>query len=289
MNAVGFVGLGNIGAPIANCIAKAGARLHVYDISPTPDRVPQDAISEASPRALGANTEIVFLCLPSAEAGHSFAAEVATLESRPKIVVDTSTIGPSGAASLSRALAASGIAYIDAPVSGGVARAVRADLTSMVAGDPAAVEAAAPWIRAYSSKIVNMGAKPGLAQAMKLVNNYASVACMLSTSEAISYGLRQGLGMDAMLEVMNTSSGQSFVSSVLFPKHIANGAFDSAAPARIVAKDLALFLREADLAGTSHTIGDEALSLFTGYSPENPEEDWLHIFEFIRDRGNRPG
>lgn len=284
MTAIGFVGLGNIGYPIASRIAGAGLPLTVYDIAAGAERTPKGAVLASSPEELVEASEAVFLCLPSVEAGRSFISHVAGASSRPNVIVDTSTIGPSGAESLARDLAAIGIDYVDAPVSGGVARAYQGTLTSMIAGDAKALERVTPWISAYSSKVVPVGAQPGQAQAMKLVNNYASIACMLSTSEAISYGLKRGLDMSAMLDVMNAASGQSFVSSTLFPRHIANGAFDSAAPARIVAKDLALFVREAGLANTAHTIGDEALALFEQYNPADPDEDWLHIFEFIRDR-----
>lgn len=284
MTAIGFVGLGNIGYPIANRIAGAGLPLHVYDIAASAERTPKGAVLAASPRELVEASEAVFLCVPSVEAGRSFISHIAGASSRPKVVVDTSTIGPSGAESLARDLAAMGIDYVDAPVSGGVARAYQGTLTSMVAGDADVLKRVTPWISTYSAKVVSVGAQPGQAQAMKLVNNYASIACMLSTSEAISYGLKRGLDMSAMLDVMNTSSGQSFVSSTLFPKHIANGAFDSAAPARIVAKDLALFVQEAGLADTAHTIGDEVLALFKQYDPADPDEDWLHIFEFVRDK-----
>jgi 3-hydroxyisobutyrate dehydrogenase-like beta-hydroxyacid dehydrogenase len=281
---IGFIGLGNIGRPIAAAMAAKGMPLVVYDVAAAAERAPEGTRVASDLRVLAAESELVFLCLPSSDAGRAVAAEFAMAEKRPTHVVDTSTVGPSGAESLASEFAAMGVTYVDAPVSGGVARARTGELTSMVACSQQALHAVRPAILGYSSKIVPVGTTAGQAQAMKLVNNYASIACMLSTSEAISYGLSRGLGMDAMLEVMNGSSGQSFVSSTLFPRHIANGKFDSAAPARIVHKDLGLFVREVHQAGTAHAIADQALALFDAYEPASPDEDWLRIFEFIRGR-----
>jgi 3-hydroxyisobutyrate dehydrogenase len=281
---LGFIGVGNIGKPIAARLAEAGYILQVYDAAGAGDRAPVGAVVAGSAAEAGRNAEIVFLCLPAFEMCEAVVEELLPALGGARLVVDTSTIGPNGAMRLAELLSAAGGSYVDAPVSGGVHRAYEGKLTSMIAGTADAVQRVRPAIAAYSSNLVSVGTRPGQAQAMKLVNNYASIVALLGTSEAISYGMSQGLEMSAMLAVMNVSSGQSFATSTHFPKHIVNGAFDSAAPGRIVGKDLKLFVSEAGKAGTSHSIGAEALATFEAYLPGHLDDDWLRIFEFIRER-----
>lgn len=283
--AIGFIGLGNIGKPIAACLATAGRSIHVYDTAGADGRAPEGAIVAASVADLASSAGIVFMCLPSFEICAAVVSQILAARRTAPVVVDTSTIGPSEAKELAGRLASSGGIYVDAPVSGGVHRAYQGQLTSMVAAARDVVDRVKPLITAYSSNVIVVGEQAGQAQAMKLVNNYASILAMLGASEAIAYGLSQGLDMASMLAVMNVSSGHSFATQTLFPKHIASGAFDSAAPARIVGKDLALFLAEARKASTAHRVGDEALALFKPFAQQHAEEDWLRIFEFMQDRG----
>ena len=279
----GFIGLGNIGQPIAAQLASKGVALKVYDAAAPAERAPAQATVAKTAAEAAHEVDMVFLCLPSFEICRSVIGEIIAAPGAAPVVVDTSTIGPSGARALAEQLARAGKSYIDAPVSGGVHRAREGKLTSMVAGEAAAIARARPAIEAYSSNVIVVGSAAGQAQAMKLVNNYASIAALLSASEAISYGLSQGLDMAAMLAVMNVSSGMSFATQTHFPKHIVNGAFDSAAPTRIVDKDLSLFAAEAEKAGTARSLAEEARAIFAGFAPGHADDDWLRVFEFIRD------
>jgi 3-hydroxyisobutyrate dehydrogenase len=119
---------------------------------------------------------------------------------------------------------------------------------------------------------------------MKLANNYTPIACMLATSEAIAYGERQGLSMGDMLEVMNDAAAESFVTRTLFPRHILTGAYDSAASAAIVSKDLALFVEEAIRTPSSVKVAERILETFRAFMEvADAREDWLRIYQFIRD------
>ncbi len=281
--AVGFIGLGNIGQPIARRIVEAGFTLTVYDLADLSRRAPSAARCVKSATEAAA-VDILFLCLPSVQASASVVAEVLAAASLPKTLVEVSTIGPAAARTAAAKLTAHGVMYVDAPVSGGVARAREGKLTTMVAGSEVAIEQALPALEAYCHRIYRVGGEPGQGQAMKLVNNYASIACMISTSEAIAYGTTQGLTMKTILDVINRSSGQSFVSRTLFPSHIANGAFDSGATPGIVGKDLALFVDAARAAGSMSEIGERTHEIFRRFAASaSPHDDWLRIYEFIRD------
>lgn len=279
---VGFIGLGNIGQPIARRIAEAGFAMTVYDIADLSRRAPPAARRVRSVAEATA-VDVLFLCLPSVQASASVVDEVLAAVSLPKILVEASTIGPVAARAAAAKLAAGGVTYVDSPVSGGVARAREGKLATMIAGSEEGIEQVRPVLEAYCDRIYRVGSEPGQGQAMKLVNNYASIVCMIGTSEAIAYGTTQGLAMKTMLEVINASSGQSFVSRTLFPSHIANGAFDSGAALGIVGKDLALFVDAARAAGSMCEIGRQTQEIFRRFAATVPShDDWLRIYEFIR-------
>jgi 3-hydroxyisobutyrate dehydrogenase len=281
---IGFVGLGNMGAPIAARIAGGGFDLKVFDVADARGRAP--FAKEYAPSAADAadGVDVVFLCLPAASISTAVAGEIAARGGNPKVVVETSTIGPSAAREAAAILQSAGIGYVDAPVSGGVARARTGELSSMAAGREDDIAIATPAMATYAANIRRVGPNPGQGQAMKLANNYASIATMLATSEAISYGLRQGLTMEGMLAVMNAAAGESFATKVNFPKHIVNGAYDSAAAASIVWKDLSLFVQEAGSTPSAVPVAAAVRETFGRFMQEaDPAADWLHVYEFIRD------
>jgi 3-hydroxyisobutyrate dehydrogenase-like beta-hydroxyacid dehydrogenase len=286
---IGFIGLGNMGAPIAERIAGGGFDLKVFDVADAQARAPFAKEYASSAAGAGEGVDVVFLCLPAARISTAVAQEIAALGSnRPKVVVETSTIGPSAAREAAATLQAAGIGYVDAPVSGGVARARTGELSSMAAGSEDDIATASPAMATYAAHIRHVGPNPGQGQAMKLANNYASIATMLATSEAISYGLRQGLTMEGMLAVMNAAAGESFATKVHFPKHIVNGAYDSAAAASIVWKDLSLFVQEARGASSAVPVATAVRETFGRFMEDaDPAADWLRVYEFIRDREER--
>lgn len=286
---IGFIGLGNMGGPIAARIAGGGFDLKVFDVADPVQRAPLAKEYAASAAGAAEGVEIVFLCLPAARISTAVAKEIAAIrDARPKVVVETSTIGPSAAREAHAILAEAGIGYVDAPVSGGVARAHTGALSSMAAGSGAHIAEATPPMSTYAANIRHVGERPGQGQAMKLANNYASIATLIATSEAISYGLRQGLTMDGMLAVMNAAAGESFATKVHFPKHIVNGAYDSAAAASIVWKDLSLFVEEAGGGSAAVPVADAVRRTFGEFmQTADPNADWLHVYEFIRDLESR--
>ena len=153
-------------------------------------------------------------------------------------MVDTSTIGVRTARALDRLLSDVGLAYVDAPVSGGVAGARARTLAVMYAGTDDACLRVEPVLAGLSDVRHRVGDRPGLAQAMKLANNFLSATALAATSEAIAFGLSEGLEMATMLEVLNGASGRSAATSDKFPNHVLTGRYASGFTNTLMAKDV---------------------------------------------------
>ncbi|MCS5606171.1 MAG: NAD(P)-binding domain-containing protein, partial [Alphaproteobacteria bacterium] len=216
---IGFIGLGAMGSRMAENVAKAGFELICYDVAGTKERAPKDAKIGTSVGAVAAAAEVVILSLPNGDVSAAVAEEIIETNRRTvTTIVDTSTIGVAAAKKVHGILANSELAYMDAPVSGGIAGAAAATIALMFAGPREDFEALSYVLNAMSKNLFHVGTEPGQAQAMKLLNNYLSGLALTATSEAISFGLTQGLEMSTMLDVLNASSGQNTATSDKFPK-----------------------------------------------------------------------
>ena len=217
---VGFVGLGNMGGQLCANLVAAGRTVVAYDVA-GPARVPAGATPADSVTDLARRADVVVCSLPDGSVSEAVAREiVATPDRRVTHVVDTSTMGVSAAQSLDTLLRDAGIALVDAPVSGGVAGAKARTLAVMYAADDAAVAHVAPVLAGLSDTLRRVGDRPGLAQAVKLANNFLSATALAATSEAIAFGVSVGLDMATMVEVLSASSGHNTATSDKFPNHV---------------------------------------------------------------------
>jgi 3-hydroxyisobutyrate dehydrogenase len=154
------------------------------------------------------------------------------------VVVDMSSSEPLGTQATGRALAARGLALIDAPVSGGVARAVDATLAIMIgADDEAAVERARAVLEALGQRLFRVGPL-GAGHAMKAANNFVAAATYAATAEALAIGRRCGLDPGMMIDIMNVSTGRSFVSEVVMKEHVLTGRHATGFTLGLLAKDV---------------------------------------------------
>ena len=258
MDTIGFVGLGAIGRPIAERLAGDDRRLAVYDVrAEAADPFRGNALVASSPRAVGDAAEVVFGCLAAADAHRAalLGPDGLMHGSRVKLYVHLGTVGPRLVGELAAALAPRGIATIDAPVTGGVGRAANGTLTTIVAGDRDLFDALAPLLRRYASKIVWLGPRLGGAQVMKLVNNAVSFANLAAACEAMLVGAKAGLDPAAMLDVLNSGSGQNSATLMKIPSDVLTGKFDFGGALGIVMKDYTAFLDEAEAQGVEPRIG----------------------------------
>lgn len=281
---LGFIGLGNMGQPMARNIREKGHEMIVHDIAGTAERTPQGAEVAGSNRDIAQRAGIIALSLPTVEVNRQVVNEIAETGRAGSVVVDTCTIGAQAAAGNARILEAAGIDYLDSPVSGLKFRAEEGTLASMTAGANAAVERARPLIEGYSRVLFHVGTDAGQGQRMKVVNNALCISAYVTTSEALAYGESGGLAMDTMLEVLNASSGQNFSTSEIFPKYIATGDYDaSGADAHILEKDLGLFVDGANAEGSASAVIAKAYEIVAAFAEADPQQDQMRIYPFVRN------
>lgn len=255
---IGFVGLGNIGTPMARRLLDAGHRLLVCDLEEARLRPFLDAGAEAAatPAAVAARVETAFASLPTPAALEAVALGPEGLAGggRLRRLVDLSTVGPAVSRRVAAGLAERSIALVDAPVSGGAAGAAKGALALMVAAAPAEREAVEPLLAELGNPIA-VGAEPGLGQVMKLLNNYLAATALVATSEAFVYGAKSGLDPEVMVEVVNAASGRNSATQDKFPRAILPGSFDYGFATGLMAKDVGLFAADAAGQGVPLWVG----------------------------------
>ena len=243
---VGFVGIGNMGRPMAKNIVASGYAVSVYDADQARAArfaTEHDSTAAASPEALGRASDLVITMLPAGGdvrdvvLGTDRGGVAATL-TRGGVVVDMSSSDPVGTRELGRELVARGIALIDAPVSGLVPRAEAGTLTIMIgADDEAAFAVAEPVLKRLGERLIRVGSL-GAGHAMKALNNFVAASAFTATAEALIVGKRFGLDPRVMAQVLNVSTGRSFHSDVSFPDHVLTRRFATGFTLGLLAKDV---------------------------------------------------
>ena len=280
----GFIGLGNMGGPMARHAAATGRETVVHDIAGTADRAPPGAATAQSNGEVARRAGIVALSLPTVAANCEVVQEIAAAGHTGQIVVDTCTIGPAAARENARILAEAGIAYLDSPVSGMKFRAEEGTLASMASGPEEVLERTRPMVEAWSGTVFHVGLEPGLGQMMKLVNNALNISGLVASTEAVAYGERAGLDIATMLAVINASTGQNFTTLHAFPKHVATGEFSgSGAEAHLVKKDLGLFVESAGADAAPCPTIVRAYDTVAAFADSGPTQDMIRIYPFVRD------
>ncbi len=245
---IGFIGLGNMGQPMARRLIEAGHRLVVYDtrndaVAPL---VALGAQLASSPADVADRVETVMASLPSLQ----ISMKVATGEGgvihgkRVKRFVDLSTTGSRVAAEICAALAKNNIVQIDSPGSGGVGGATKGTLAVMVSGPQADIDVVKEALSVLG-KVFVIGDKPGMAQTMKLANNFLSATAMAATSEAVAMGVKAGLDPAVMIDVINAGSGRTTASDGKFPQAVLPRTFNYGFTTALMLKDVRLCVEEA--------------------------------------------
>ena len=217
---IGFIGLGNMGGPMAGRLLDAGYPLTVFDtreaaMKPLLARGAQGAVSAV---ALASRVKTVLVCLPTPDIVRQVAIGPGGIAegTQVKTFVDLSTTGPRAARQIAAALEAKGITAVDSPVSGGVGGAKKGSLALMASCPRPLFDTLQP-ILAVFGKPFYLGDKPGLGQTMKLANNLLSATALVVTSEAMVMGVKAGLDPQVMLDVINAGSGRNSASQDKFP------------------------------------------------------------------------
>jgi 3-hydroxyisobutyrate dehydrogenase-like beta-hydroxyacid dehydrogenase len=283
MGRVGFIGLGNMGGALAANLVAAGHDLVVHDLA-GPDRCPTGATFVGDVDEIAEVASIVVLSLPDGAASEEVAAAIASVAHRSVThVVDTSTIGLASSTLIATRLADAGIAYVDAPVSGGVAGARARTLTVMYAGAPEACDAVQPVLEGLTDRRFPVGDQPGMAQALKLANNFLSATALAATSEAVAFCTAVGLDMGTVLEVVNASSGHSAASAEKFVDHVLTGTYASGFVNSLMAKDLRLYLAAVDAEDTPSAMGAVTAGVWARFAEADPGVDFTAIYRFTAE------
>ena len=255
MSTIGFIGLGNMGAPMARSLLSAGHQLRVHDVSPQAVQplaaAGASAVSESASAAHGA--DFVLTMLPAgAQVREVYLGPdgLIAAASPGTILIDCSTIDVATARDVNSTAAAAGLDMLDAPVSGGVAGAGAATLTFMVGGEERAVAAAEPILRAMGKTVIHAGG-PGNGQAAKICNNLILGVSMIAVCEAFVLAESLGLPAQILFDVASVSSGQcwSLTSYCPVPGPVpgspANRGYEPGFTAAMMLKDLHLALEDA--------------------------------------------
>jgi 3-hydroxyisobutyrate dehydrogenase len=269
---IAFIGLGNMGLPMAVNLAKAGHSVTAFDLS-------ADAVGKArtqglrvaaSAHAAVEGATVVISMLPASRHVEAlFLGETGLLGTLAEgtLVIDCSTIAPASAEQVAQAATARGLHMIDAPVSGGTAGAAAATLTFIVGGETAALERARPVLQGMGKNIFHMGAA-GSGQVAKLCNNMALGVIMAVTGEALALGAAHGLDAKALSQMMAVSTGRSWATEVCNPWP---GVLENAPASRgyaggfgndLMLKDLGLAVEAAMATGATIPLGELARNLY---------------------------
>jgi len=278
---VGFVGLGNMGSVLAGNLVGAGHHVMSHDVA-GPGRSPAGAEFVSDVAQLARDTDVVVLSLPDGSTCEQVTRVIAEAPQRQVThVVDTSTVGVAAAQAIDSLLAGTGIAYVDAPVSGGIAGARARTLSVMYAGTDAACRAVESVLAGLSDRRRRVGDRPGMAQALKLANNFLSATALAATSEAIAFGLSVGLAMETMVEVIDASSGQSAATRDKFPNHVITGHYAAGFANSLMSKDLKLYMGAVEAQGAPSSLGSVTESVWEQFAAAEPGADFTRIYPFV--------
>lgn len=244
MGRVGFIGLGNMGTPMVGNLAGSGADLVVFDLDSGRTRAVAEEVGAVPARTASdfAGVDGIVTMLPTSDAVAAALLEwddgiVGHLRSGT-VVIDMSSSDPTQTVELGGRLRKLGIDLVDAPVSGAVAKARAGTLAVMMGADSdEAADRATPIVAAMSARIFRTG-KLGTGHAMKALNNFVAGAATTAAFEALIAGERFGLAPATMVEILNASTGQSFVTSNVLPEHVVGGKFASGFGLALYAKDV---------------------------------------------------
>ena len=261
---IGFIGLGNMGAPMAKNLAQAGHDVVGFDTA----NVSVDGVKHAA-SAIDAATgaDVVFTMLPNGDILRSVASDIIPVMSKGAVLADCSTVDVDSARAVAADATAAGLKALDAPVSGGVGGAVAGTLTFMIGGDSTGFDIVKPLFDIMGQKAVHCGPS-GNGQAAKICNNMILGVTMIATCEAFALADKLGLDRQAMFDVVSTSSGYSWTMNAycpapgIGPKSPADNDYKPGFAAELMLKDLRLSQMAASSADADTPMGEIATKLY---------------------------
>ena len=295
---IAFIGLGNMGGPMALNLQKAGHDVRAFDLSkPACDKCAADGLKIAQDAAAAVQgAEVVISMLPASQhvealfLGRDGQPGLLASIAKGALVIDSSTIAAATSQKVAKAAEAAGIAFIDAPVSGGTGGAIAGTLTFMVGGDTAALERARPLLEKMGANIFHAGSV-GAGQTAKICNNMLLGILMAGTSEAIALGVANGLDPKVLSEIMRRSSGGNWALEKYNPYP---GVHENAPASKgyaggfgtdLMLKDLGLAQENATAMKASTPLGGLARSIYAAHSlAGHGGEDFSSVIKMVQKK-----
>lgn len=296
MSRIAFIGLGNMGMPMAINLKKAGHEINAFD---TVEAATKKAAAEGmtvaeSAAAAVKDAETVITMLPNGEIVLAVYEQVVPAAASGALMIDCSTIDVTSAGRAASSAKNAGLLPLDAPVSGGIAGAAAGTLTFMAGGSKEAFRKAKPLLEIMGGKIVHCG-DSGAGQAAKICNNLLLGVSMIGTCEAFALAEKLGLSPQAAFDVISTSSGSCWSVNTycpvpgVGPKSPADNDYKPGFAAALMLKDLMLAQQAANEVGQATPMGQYAAMLYNHYMQHGGEEkDFSGIIEYLKSavRGN---
>ena len=292
---IAFIGLGNMGGPMAANLVKAGHKVTAFDlVAASRDQAKADGAAVAESSVVSVKgAEVVITMLPAGKHVLSVWQEVVPAMAKGALIIDCSTIDVESAKQAHALAASHGIGSIDAPVSGGTGGAKGATLTFMCGGDDKAFASAKAILEKMGKKIVHCGGA-GAGQAAKICNNMILGISMIAVSEGFALAEKLGLSHQALFDVSSTSSGQcwSLTSYCPVPGPVpgspANNDYKPGFASALMVKDLTLAQDAAKAAGAATPLGQHAQEIYKAFDASgNGGVDFSGIIQHVRKLANK--
>jgi 3-hydroxyisobutyrate dehydrogenase len=289
MTTIAFLGLGNMGGPMAANLLAAGHTVRAFD----PVAALRDAAAEKGAVAFNSGAEavagadVVITSLPNGDVVKSVYAEVVPAADAGALLIDTSTISVDDARAIHAQAAGQGLAQIDAPVSGGIKGATAGTLAFMLGGEPDAVERARPVLEPMAGKIIHCG-DSGAGQAAKLCNNMVLAVQQIAIGEAFVLAEKLGLPAQSLFDVITGATGNCWAVHTNcpvpgpVPTSPANNDFKPGFATALMNKDLGLAMAAVNSTGSQAPLGTHAAEIYQKFNAEHADKDFSAIIELLR-------
>ena len=288
-DAIGFVGLGNMGQPMSARLGAAGFQVSAFDIDARArERAAENAGVEAvsTVSAVAARTGAVILILPNSEVVRQVVLDQGLLNAMEpgSLLIDMSSSDASETRALAGPLQERGVRFLDAPVSGGVRGAQAGTLTIMVGGAESDLADCRPALEALGREVIHVGGL-GAGHAVKALNNLLSATSLLASSEVLATAIEFGLDPEVVLEVVNRSSGKSWSTELKLPRFVLSGSFDSGFGLGLMLKDMRMATSLARRTGTPALLGETVVEYWAQAAGALPEDaDHTEIAKWVAQR-----
>jgi 3-hydroxyisobutyrate dehydrogenase/2-hydroxy-3-oxopropionate reductase len=286
---IGLLGLGAMGGRMAARLLASGHRLLLHDPSEAAlaaaVALGAEACSSATEVADGAETVLLSLPTPEVVREVAYGTDGLIAGSAIRMCVDLSTTGPAVSREVAERLTRAGIAFLDAPVSGGVDGAEAGSLTVMAAGEAATLAEVRSLLDELAGSVFHVGATPGMGQLAKVINNLLSATALVASAEAVALGVKEGLDAQVLLDVLNASSGRNSATASKMPNAVLPRTFDFGFALALMDKDVQICLREARAAGLELPVGEAVAAAWReAQSASAPGADCTEIVRLVEQR-----